>query len=117
MGQFGMSLARADHWDHRVDEDYYEQPGILLRKMNPEGKQRLFENTARAINGASQEVLHRHIESWRRADPAYGEGVAKAIGILQVNRCPQSEEGAISGRGRGTRSRLAHPAIDLPVAH
>ena len=72
---------KADHWDHRVDEDYYEQPGILFRKMNPQEKQRLFENTARAINGASQEVLLRHIENCRRADPAYGEGVAKAIGI------------------------------------
>ena len=72
---------KADHWDHRVDEDYYEQPGILFRKMNPQEKQRLFENTARAINGASQEVLLRHIENCRRADPAYGEGVAKAIGM------------------------------------
>jgi catalase len=26
----------ADHWDHRVDEDHYEQPGILFRKMNTE---------------------------------------------------------------------------------
>lgn len=72
---------KADHWDHRVDEDYYEQPGILFRKMNPQDRQRLFENTARAINGASQEVLLRHIDNCRRADPAYGEGVAKAIGI------------------------------------
>jgi hypothetical protein len=37
--------------------------------------------TPRAINGASHEVLLRHIENRRRADPAYGEGVARAIGI------------------------------------
>jgi catalase len=71
----------ADHWDHREDEDYYEQPGILFRKMTPAQQQALFENTARAIQGASTEVLLRHIENCRRADPAYGEGVAQALGI------------------------------------
>lgn len=71
----------ADHWDHREDEDYYEQPGILFRKMTPLQQQVLFENTARAIQGASTEVLLRHIENCRRADPAYGEGVAQALGI------------------------------------
>lgn len=71
----------ADHWDHREDEDYYEQPGILFRKMTPAQQQTLFENTARAIQGASPEVLIRHVENCRRADPAYGEGVAHALGI------------------------------------
>lgn len=49
--------------------------------MTPAQQQALFENTARAINGASEEVILRHIENCRRADPAYGEGVARAIGI------------------------------------
>jgi catalase len=49
--------------------------------MTPEQKQLLFENTARAINGASQEVLERHVANCRRADPAYGRGVAEALGI------------------------------------
>jgi catalase len=39
----------------------------------------LFDNTARAINGASQEVLERHVANCRRADPAYGDGVARAL--------------------------------------
>ncbi|MBP1881808.1 catalase [Sinorhizobium mexicanum] len=71
----------AAHWDHRVDEDYYSQPGNLFRMMTPSQKQVLFENTARAIDGASQEGIRRHIENCRRADPAYGEGVAKAVGF------------------------------------
>ena len=71
----------ADHWDHRVDEDYYEQPGILFRQMSPAQQQVLFENTARAITGASEEVMLRHIENCRRADPSYGEGVARALGL------------------------------------
>jgi catalase len=49
--------------------------------MTPEQKQLLFDNTARAIKGASQEVLERHVANCRRADPAYGRGVAEALGI------------------------------------
>ncbi len=47
--------------------------------MTPEQKQLLFDNTARAIKGASQEVLERHVANCRRADPAYGDGVARAL--------------------------------------
>jgi len=47
--------------------------------MTPEQKQLLFENTARAIHGASQEVLERHVANCSRADPTYGDGVARAL--------------------------------------
>ncbi|BFT63472.1 catalase [Pseudomonas moorei] len=69
----------ADHWNHRVDEDYYSQPGDLFRLMTPEKQQLLFENTARAIKGASQMVVDRHISNCTKADPAYGAGVREAI--------------------------------------
>ena len=69
----------ASHYDHRLEDDHWEQPGNLFRKMTPEQKQLLFDNTARAINGASQEVLERHVANCRRADPAYGDGVARAL--------------------------------------
>jgi catalase len=72
----------ADHWNHRVDEDYYSQPGDLFRLMTPEKQQLLFENTARAINGASQMVVDRHISNCTKADPAYGAGVKEAIARL-----------------------------------
>jgi catalase len=71
----------ADHWDHRVDEDHYEQPGILFRKMTPEQQQALFENTARAMGDARLEVKLRHIDNCTKADPAYGAGVANALGL------------------------------------
>jgi catalase len=35
--------------DHRVDDDHWEQPGNLFRKMTLAQKQALFENTARAM--------------------------------------------------------------------
>lgn len=71
----------ADHWNHRVDDDYYSQPRALFRLMTDEQKQTLFDNTARSIGGATREIQRRHIENCHKADPAYGEGVAKALGI------------------------------------
>src|SRR5271155_2539981 len=68
-----------DHYDHRLEDDHWEQPGNLFRKMTPEQKQLLFENPARAMNGASQEVMERHVTNCRRADPVYGDGVARAL--------------------------------------
>jgi catalase len=72
----------ADHWNHRVDTDYFSQPGNLFRLMNNEQKQALFDNTARAISGASKDVQERHIYHCTQADPAYGAGVAAAIRAL-----------------------------------
>ena len=61
------------------DSDYFTQPGNLFRMLKADEKQRLFENTARAIIGASKSVQERHIGNCTKADPAYGTGVAKAI--------------------------------------
>ncbi|HNX50310.1 MAG TPA: catalase-related domain-containing protein, partial [Thermoanaerobaculaceae bacterium] len=71
----------ADHWNHRQDDDYYSQPGRLFRLMSAEKQQVLFENTARAMGDAPREVKVRHIGNCMKADPAYGEGVARALGI------------------------------------
>lgn len=75
-------FGNADFWNFREDDDnYYEQPGKLFRLMSAEEQQRLFENTARAMQGTTKEVQLRHITNCYKADPAYGEGVAKALGI------------------------------------
>ncbi|MFP7754681.1 catalase [Thermodesulfobacteriota bacterium B35] len=71
----------ADHWNHRDDDDYYTQPGRLFRLMSPEQQQVLFENTARAMEGVTDEVRKRHIANCSKADPAYGRGVARALGM------------------------------------
>jgi len=41
----------------------------------------LFANTARAMGDAPKEVKVRHIGNCLKADPAYGKGVADALGI------------------------------------
>jgi catalase len=74
----------AAHWDHRVDDDHYEQPGNLFRKMTPAQRQVLFENTARAMGDARPEVKQRHIANCTKADPAYGAGVAQALGLAPM---------------------------------
>lgn len=76
----------ADHWDFREDDsDYYSQPGLLFRLMRPEQQKVLFENTARAIGNAPREIKIRHISNCLKADPAYGKGVADALGIALVD--------------------------------
>jgi catalase len=71
----------AAHWDHRVDDDHWEQPGNLFRKMTSQQRQALFENTARAMGDARLHIKQRHVANCMRADPAYGAGVAHALGI------------------------------------
>lgn len=78
----------ADHWNHRTDEDYFSQPGKLFRLMSPAQKRALFGNTARAMADAPMEIKVRHIGHCLKADPAYGKGVAKALGI-PLNKVPK----------------------------
>jgi catalase len=47
--------------------------------MKPDEQQRLFDNTARSLGGASEQAQQRHIANCTRADPAYGRGVAHAL--------------------------------------
>jgi catalase len=49
--------------------------------MTPAQQQALFANTAASVGGASREVQIRHIRNCLKADPAYGQGVAAALGI------------------------------------
>jgi catalase len=71
----------ADHWNHREDDDYYSQPGKLFKLMDAFQQKVLFENTARAMGDAPREIKIRHIGNCMKADPAYGKGVADALGI------------------------------------
>ena len=71
----------ADHWNHREDTDYYSQPGNLFRLMTPAQQQVLFDNTARGMGDAPEAIKRRHIANCSKADPAYGAGVAKALGL------------------------------------
>lgn len=72
----------AYQWDFREDDsDYYTQPGKLFRLMSPEQQKVLFENTARNMGDAPEMIKYRHIRNCYLADPAYGKGVADALGL------------------------------------
>lgn len=68
----------------------YKQPGDLFRLFNDEQKQRLFSNTAAAMQGVSREIIERQLKHFDAADPAYGNGVRKALGITPLDNyyCP-----------------------------
>lgn len=72
------------HWDFREDDDdYYSQPRALFRLMNPEQREALYGNTARAMGDAPDFIKQRHIDHCMQCDPEYGEGVAKALGMFK----------------------------------
>jgi catalase len=55
--------------------------GLQRALVTPAQQQALFENTARAMGDARQHIKERHVRNCWRADPAYGEGVARALGL------------------------------------
>ena len=70
-----------DRYNHRDGNDDYTQPGNLFRLMTPGAQQRLFENISRHMAQVPRPIQLRAICHFFRADPAYGIGVAKAVGI------------------------------------
>uniref|UniRef100_UPI0035E464AB catalase n=2 Tax=Rhizobium laguerreae TaxID=1076926 RepID=UPI0035E464AB len=71
----------ADRYDHRIDEDHYEQPGDLFRLMDEEQKEALIANTVSAMFGVSMAVKARHVENCRRADVDYGVRLSAALDL------------------------------------
>jgi catalase len=68
--------------DHRADSDYYSQPGNLFRLMPADAKQRLIDNIVASLgNGVPQRIQELQIQHFYKADPAYGTGVAKGLGL------------------------------------
>lgn len=79
---FSSLSGDAGHYEFREDDDdYYTQPGNLFRLMSPEQQEVLFKNTAAEVGAAEKFIQERHIKNCYKADPEYGKGVAKALGI------------------------------------
>lgn len=71
----------ADRYNHREGNDDYTQPGNLFRLFNAEQRDRLFKNIAAAMQGVPRAIVDKQIEHFTKADPAYGAGVKKALGL------------------------------------
>src|SRR5690606_24250330 len=71
----------ADRYDHREGNDDYTQAGNLFRLLGAEHQARLCSRLAGAMSSVPKEIQQRQIEHFRKADPAYGAGVANALGL------------------------------------
>jgi catalase len=74
----------ADRYDPREGNDDYTQVGNLFRMMTKTEKERLFANTARAMAGVPEEIKLRWVRLCAKADPEYGSGLSKQLGIDAV---------------------------------
>jgi catalase len=102
-------------YDFREDDsDYFTQPGLLFRAMTPDQQQVLFDNTARNMGDSTLQIKHRHIYNCYQADPKYGEGVAKSLGIsiddVDLN-LPKGDS-----RENHKKANNLHPELNKPSA-
>jgi len=72
-------IARYEDQDSVGD---YKQPGDLFRMFSDEQKQRLFSNIAAAMQGVPIEIINRQLVHFDKADPEYGAGIRKALGLV-----------------------------------
>ncbi len=73
----------ADRYEQKrgVDDDYV-QPGNLYRLMPPEEQKRLVQNIADNLGKVPKELQEKMIAHFRKADKAYGDGIAKQLGLM-----------------------------------
>lgn len=71
----------ADRYNHRDGNDDYTQPGNLFRLMSDDQKQQLFSNVVAAMQGVPERIRVRQLAHFYKADPGYGQGVAKGLGL------------------------------------
>jgi len=69
----------ADRYNHRTGNDDYTQPGNLYRLLPKNEKERLHKAIAGSMAGVPQEIIVRELAHFAKADPAYAEGVKKAL--------------------------------------
>jgi catalase len=80
-----------DRHNHRLDGDYYTQPGNLFRLMTPDARERLISNIAASLKNAPQRIQELQVQHFFQADPAYGAGVANAL-VLSTGKTNRSED-------------------------
>jgi catalase len=77
--------------NHRDENDYYTQPGNLFRLMPKDAKERLIKNIVGSLKETPQRIQELQVHHFYKADPAYGSGVAKGLG-LDVSKFAATEE-------------------------
>ena len=80
-----------DRHNHRLDSDYYSEPGDLFRLMPPDERERLVGNIVGSLGRAPKRIQELQVHHFYKADPAYGTGVAKGLG-LNIAEIVQSKQ-------------------------
>jgi catalase len=70
----------ADRYEQKrgVDDDYV-QPGNLFRLMSSKQQKELVTNIAGSLKNAPKDIQKKMVDHFRKADKAYGDGVAKQL--------------------------------------
>ena len=71
----------ADRYDHRAGNDDFTQAGDLFRLMDAGERGRLLDTIAGAMQGVPEDIVRRQIGYFTKADPAYGNGIARRLAI------------------------------------
>ncbi len=69
----------ADRYDHREGNDDYAQAGNLYRLLPDDEREHLHVAIAKSMQGVPREIIERQLAHFEQADPAYAEGVRKAL--------------------------------------
>ncbi|KAA0676184.1 catalase [Roseomonas genomospecies 6] len=72
----------AARYDHREGNDDYAQAGALFRLIGAEAQERLMDNIADSLGQAPGFIQQRQLKHFFAADPAYGAGIAKRLGVM-----------------------------------
>lgn len=84
----------AARYDHREGNDDYAQAGALFRLIGAEAQNRLMDNIANSLGEAPGFIQRRQLAHFFAADPAYGAGIAKRLGLTAATA---TEEVAVAG--------------------
>ncbi len=79
-GEPGLNIeGKADRYDHRKGNDDYSQAGNLYRILPEDEQDRLHKALAGAMKGIPRKIINRQLAVFAKADPAYAEGIRKAL--------------------------------------
>ncbi len=107
-GDPGWALSGvAGRYDERGTSDDATQAGNLFRLMPAHAKDRLAGNIAAALRDVPAKIQDRQLGHFAKADPAYGEAVARKPAVLKAAR--EAETGlAVNRSARG--ALMSHSA-------
>jgi len=71
----------ADRYDQPRADDDFIQPGNLFKLMSKDEQARLIENIIGSLKNVPEFIQERMVKHFQKADPEYGAGVVKGLGI------------------------------------